>query len=60
MGSREAFRKLREVGFEYVRHGKGDHIIMRKGTDTIVFPDGKKDIRSGLVRRIEYTLKKFK
>jgi predicted RNA binding protein YcfA (HicA-like mRNA interferase family) len=58
MSSKEAMKRLIAVGFEFVRRGKGDHLIFQKEGDRIVFSAGKSSLRSGMVRRIEYTLKK--
>lgn len=58
MSSRDAIRKLQDVGFVFLRRGKGDHIIMQKGMDRVVLPDGKKELNSGMVRRVDYTIRK--
>jgi predicted RNA binding protein YcfA (HicA-like mRNA interferase family) len=49
---------LLNSGFEFVRSGKGDHKIFRRGQETVVVPGGKKEIASGMVRRILHTVKR--
>ena len=57
MSSKEAARRLKEVGFAFLRRGKGDHEIYQKGNQRVVISGGKKEISSGMVRAIEQACK---
>jgi mRNA interferase HicA len=54
---RDIERKLRKLGYEVFRQGKGSHVIFGKGIERIVVPNhGGRDISPGVEQKIAKTL----
>lgn len=52
MNSKSAIKMLLESGFTLVRNGKGDHVILKRGDKTIIIPNGKPELSSGMTAKV--------
>jgi predicted RNA binding protein YcfA (HicA-like mRNA interferase family) len=57
MTSREAIRLLEKAGF-VSRRGKGDHVVLTNGTYSIVIPNGKQEVSTGMQGKVRSMLRK--
>lgn len=56
MKVKEAIKKLKAVGFEILRQGKGDHIILQKQTERIVLSGGQVEMSLGMAGKVRSIL----
>lgn len=52
MSSIQAINLLKENGFIIHRRGKGDHLILRKNTHTIIIAHPKQELSSGMTKKV--------
>ena len=57
MNSKSAIKALKEIGF-VSRHGKGDHIVLKRSDKTIIIAGGKSELSSGMTAKVRGLLMK--
>jgi predicted RNA binding protein YcfA (HicA-like mRNA interferase family) len=58
MSSAQAISLLKDAGFQILRRGRGDHLIMQKESLRIVISHPQQELSSGMTKKVRSFMRK--